>query len=141
MGKYALPESLKGKTTPEAYKRWLYRKAQAHVGRDREYGNADAIGDLYRAAIHAAVIEGGDLDAYTGEPLDWSLISKWDNEKAKEGKRDYRRKFAMMPTIDHVGDRRGKPVFKICSYRTNDAKSDMNLSEFKALCRKVLKIV
>ncbi|MCH7666911.1 MAG: hypothetical protein IH936_13415 [Acidobacteria bacterium] len=35
-------------------------------------------------AIHNAVLDGGDRDAYTGEKLDWSLISTYDNKGVQE---------------------------------------------------------
>ena len=42
-----------------------------------------------------------------------------------------------MPTVDHVGDGLGEAEFKICAWRTNDAKSDLSYPEFIELCCKV----
>jgi len=73
--KYKIPSFLTGEVDQELYERWLRRKAQAHVKRDRRRGNEAAIGEAYRDAIHSAVAESGGKDVYTGEMLDWSLIS------------------------------------------------------------------
>ncbi len=117
----------------------LQRKATAHARRDRRRGNPHARISQYKEAIHEAVLNGGDQDAYTGERLDWSLISTYDNTESQKRRRAYKKEFALLPTVDHVGDGSGSPDFVICSWRTNDSKSDLNLAEFLALCRRVLK--
>jgi hypothetical protein len=138
MRKYALPGFLQSVLTQHAYERWLSRKAIAHVKRDRKRGNQAAINEAYKLAIHQAVCSSLGADAYTGELLDWSLASKYDNEASKLGKRAYKAKFALLPTVDHVGDGLGPADFKICSWRTNDAKGDLSLSEFVELCHRVI---
>ena len=137
--KYELPDFLAGICSQEHYVRWLQRKATAHARRDRRRGNPDARISEYKQAIHEAVFRGGDRDAYTDEKLDWALISTYDNTESKKRGRAYKKGFALLPTVDHVGDGTGKPDFVICSWRTNDAKSDLSLKEFLALCRRVLK--
>ncbi|MBU4201395.1 MAG: hypothetical protein KKG09_04595 [Verrucomicrobia bacterium] len=139
MRKYPLPEVLKGKCSPEDYTHWLYNKAAAHVRRDTQRGNRIATAIIYRDAIHRAVCHGGDNDAYTGRPLRWDLIRKYDNEKSKVGKREYKKQFADLPTVDHVGDGMSNPDFKICSWRINDCKNDLTIEEFVEVCRDVLK--
>jgi hypothetical protein len=124
--------------TQEIYEHWLRRKAQAHIKRDRRRGNLAATGESYRNAIHSAVIESQGCDVYTGEKLDWSIVSQYDNDESQEKGRQYKRQFALLPTVDHVGDGTGPANFKICSWRTNDAKNDLELSEFLDLCRVVL---
>ncbi len=135
---YERPPFLLEQVTQEVYERWLRRKAQAHVKRDRRRGNETAIGEAYRVAIHSAVSESGGRDAYTGEELDWSLISKYDNDESKENGRHYKHNFALLPTVDHVGDGLGVADFKICGWRTNDAKNDLEMPAFLALCQSVL---
>jgi len=44
----------------------------------------------------------------------------------------------MLPTVDHVVDRRNDAEFVICAWKTNDAKSDLEYDDFVELCRKVL---
>ncbi len=137
--KYEIPLFLANLLTQETYDTWLRRKAQAHVKRDRKRGNSEATGKIYSTAIHSAVIESQGKDAYTGEILNWKLISQYDNKSSKKGGRSYRHKFALLPTVDHVGDGMGAPDFKICSWRTNDSKNDLSLNEFTDLCKKVLR--
>jgi hypothetical protein len=136
--KYQLPTCLIGHCEPRAYSRWLRRKAAAHRRRDRKRGNADATIEAYRVAIHAAVELSGGKDAYTGHALRWDLISKYDNEQSKAGKRAYKQSFGDLPSVDHVGDGLGAPDFRICAWRTNDAKNDLSYDEFIALCRHVI---
>jgi len=104
MRKYALPDVLKGKCSQQDYTHWVRSKAAAHVKRDKKRGNKTAAAITYRDAIHHAVCQGGDKDAYTGRPLRWDLIRTYDNEKSKVGKRDYKKELADLPTVDHVDD-------------------------------------
>ena len=77
-------------------------------------------------------------DAYTGELLDWMLISTYDNDESKIGRHTYKAKFASLPTVDHVDASATEASFKICAWRTNDAKNDLSFDDFLELCRKVL---
>jgi hypothetical protein len=136
--RYEFPECLVGKVKPEVYFRWLQRKATTHARRDRKRGNASATISRYKQAIHNAVTVSSGCDAYTGEELNWSLISQYDNEKSKKFGRSYKKELAALPTIDHVGDGLGEPDFVISSWRTNDAKHDLTIEEFLLLCEAVL---
>lgn len=89
--------------------------------------------------IHRAVVESKGRDAYTGETLEWSRISTYENEKSKSGGRHYKATFALLPTVDHVNDGTGPADFRICGWRTNDAKHDLTLPEFLDLCEKVMR--
>ena len=135
---FDLPIFLDDVLTREAYVRWLQRKAAAHVKRDRKRGNGSATVSEYKRAIHYAVCASQGRDAYTGEQLDWQLISTYDNDESKQGRREYKARFALLPTVDHIGDGTGPADFKICAWRTNDAKGDLSLEEFVALCERVL---
>jgi hypothetical protein len=135
---FELPPFLDGVITREAYVRWLQRKAAAHIRRDRKRGNTSGTVSEYKRAIHHAVCSSGGKDIYTGEQLAWGLISKYDNEESKQGRRSYKAGFALLPTVDHVGDGTGPADFKICGWRTNDAKGDLSLEEFVALCARVV---
>lgn len=138
MKKYHLPEFLRGVVTQLQYEKWLYRKAMAHVRRDRKRGNTSATNAEYKVAIHKAIQECKGVDVYTGEELDWTLLSKYDNEESKNGGREYKKRFALLPSVDHVGDGTGPAVFRICAWRTNDAKNDLSYDEFVKLCQKVI---
>lgn len=137
--RYEFSACLIDRVDPASYSRWLQRKAAAHVKRDRGRGNANATLSAYKQAIHKAVIASNERDAYTGEELNWKLISQYDNEKSKELGRSYKKELAALPTLDHVGDGLGEPDFVISSWRTNDAKHDLTLEEFLSLCAAVLK--
>ena len=134
-------------TTPieqAVYKRWLQRKTTSLVRRDRKYLQSQekdpktVVFKEYKTAIHNAVCECQGKDAYTGEALHWNLLSKYENKKAKAGKRAYKKKFALLPTVDHV-DELGIAKFKICAWRTNDAKNDLSLNELIDFCKKIIK--
>lgn len=133
-----MPKFLEGIILPEAYEKWLSRKAMAHVKRDRNRGNSTATVALYKEAIHAAVVLSEGLDAYTGERLDWTLLSKYNNEESKAGRHGYKAGFALLPTVDHVSAGATEASFRICGWRMNDAKNDLSLEAFIELCQKVL---
>jgi hypothetical protein len=135
--KHSLPTFLDGIVSSDAYHRWLTRKAAAHVKRDRKRGR-ECANASYKQAIHLAVLESNGADAYTGELLDWTLISTYKNEDSKSGRHAYKAKFALLPTVDHhQSDVPGSP-FRICAWRTNDAKNDLSFESFVQLCRRVL---
>ena len=133
-----MPKFLEGVVLPEAYERWLGRRARAHVKRDLNRGYSAATYALYKEAIHAAVILSEGRDAYTGEELDWTLLSKYNNEKSKAGRHGYKAGFALLPSVDHVSAGATEASFRICSWRTNDAKNDLSHEAFVELCKKVL---
>ena len=137
--RYEFPICLADQVEPAVYFRWLQRKAAAHVKRDRKRGNGNAAISAYKHAIHQAVVTSKGRDFYTGEELNWQLISQYDNEKSKALGRSYKKDLAALPTVDHVGDGLGNPDFVISSWRTNDAKHDLTLEEFLSLCTVVLK--
>lgn len=134
---YEVPECIRGQCSQAKYSKWLRAKASAHVRRDRKRKRLCTVA-IYKAAIHAAVECGGDLDHYTGEKLDWSLVSTFNNAAAVEGRVKYKKSFALLPTLDHTEDENGQPKFVMCSWRVNDMKSDMNEAEFFDLCERVL---
>lgn len=79
------------------------------------------------------------MDFYTGEPLDWTLVSRYDNEASRNGRAKYKKILAYLPTIDHTMDHDGRPKFVICAWYVNDAKSDLSTQEFYNLCERVLR--
>ena len=138
MRKYQLTLKMSELVEQPVYEKWLHRKAMAHIKRDRARGNTVSTNEDYKLAIHKAVCESEGKDAYTNEDLDWSLLSKYNNEESKKFGRAYKKQFALLPSVDHVDDGKGAADFKICGWRTNDAKNDMNLQEFIELCKKVV---
>jgi hypothetical protein len=101
-------------------------------------GNSTATREVYRRAIHNAVLKSGGRDAYTGEQLNWSQIGTYDNAQSRTLRRAYKASFALLPTVDHDGDGLGPADFEICGWCTNDAKNDLTHAAFVALCRKVV---
>jgi hypothetical protein len=136
--KHTMPAFLSESVSAEAYERWLTRKAAAHVKRDRKRSHSGVTQSLYKEAIHAAVVLSNGKDAYTGEALDWHLISKYDNEESKNGRHSYKSGFALLPTVDHVSAGATEASFRICSWRANDAKNDLSVEDFLNLCERVL---
>jgi hypothetical protein len=136
--KYSLPSSLAGIVPEAVYRRWLQRKAQAHCARDKKRGYKSASVSTYKAAIHGAVEASGGRDHYTGELMDWTLISKYQNSESKLHRHKYKAKFALLPTVDHLLAGHDSGEFVICAWRTNDAKNDLSAAEFIALCRRVV---
>lgn len=141
MRKYQLPKFLEGTVSQANYEKWLSGRSMAHFRRDKKRGNSKITNENYKKSIHKAVEECDGYDAYTYEQLDWTLISKYDNKESKKGGREYKSKFALLPSVDHVGDGTGSADFKICAWRTNDSKSDLSYDEFIILCRKVIAAV
>ena len=124
-------------TSQELYSRWLRRRASAHAKRDRARGHSCSV-SAYKDAIHQAVVVSKGRDSYTGESLDWSLLSTYDNEASKNGKHLYKAKFALLPTVDHFEASSKIVSFKVCAWRTNDAKNDLSHKDFVDLCKRVL---
>lgn len=137
--RYFLPECLAGRCEGPAYTRWLRGRAVAHVLRDRKRKVEGVTVAGYKKAIYEAVCSGGDADYYTGEPLNWKLISTYRNPESAAGRTKYKAQFAQLPTVDHTLDDEGNPKFVICPWRVNDAKGDLSLAEFYALCESVLR--
>lgn len=135
--KYMIPVFLNAEVTAGAYERWLHRKANAHVVRDRNRRRSCSVA-RYKEAIHRAVVLSEGKDAYTGEPLAWKLISTYRNEDSKSGRHAYKAGFALLPTVDHAMADAHDEDFRICGWRTNDAKNDLSLADFLAVCKAVL---
>jgi len=135
---HAFPAFLVGRVDPLVYERWLARKAEAHLKRDRKRGYEGISGSSYRNEIHKAVLASEGRDFYTGEELDWSLLSKYNNKDSLAGKHAYKARFALLPTVDHIESARENSGFRICGWRTNDSKHDLTHEEFIHLCKLVL---
>jgi hypothetical protein len=135
----SLPPFLEGVISSDVYSHWLSRKASAHARRDQKrFSNNWTSGGGYRDAIHKAVLASEGRDYYTGEPLDWTLLSTYNNESSKAGKHAYKAQFALLPTVDHERADDPKTEFRICAWRTNDAKHDLSLEQFVDLCKLIV---
>jgi hypothetical protein len=133
---YPLPEFLLGRCTPHVYHKWLLNKADTLLKSDKKKKRPYALvatKAVYKKEIHEAVKRSLPYDPYTGENLEWELISQWDT--SHEQPEGYRKKFALMPTIDHINPAEFR--FGICSWKSNVAKSDMTPDEFIRLCETI----
>ncbi len=113
---YSLPSVLEGKCDEGAYLKWLTNKKNAHARRKNlqcRLGNA-------KLAIHRAVEDHDGRDPYTGRPLRWDLINTYRNEESKREGRDYRRKNADLPTVDHI-------VLNSCTIESTRNSNPVNL--------------
>jgi hypothetical protein len=132
-----MPAFLEGRCTPETYSKWLRVKADYLLERDKKRHKpyaAAATQRTYAEKIHQAVAENGMCDPYTGDRLAWELIGSWDT--SHEQPEGYKRKFALMPTVDHKTP--DALDFEICAWITNECKTDLGPEEFVEFCRKVV---
>ena len=118
-----LPPAWLQKIGHDTYKRYLNRKANALMRRDRKRGGSYTVRQAMDA-IHQAFWESDGIDPYDGMEMKGELLGTYSNEASKERRGEYKREFARLPTVDHVY---GKPdlAFEIVSWQTNDAKGDM----------------
>ena len=123
---------------PEDYRHWLDSKAQSHVRRDGRRGKKSTKSE-YKKAIHKAVQCSRGMDFYTGEQLKWCLVGEYDPQDAQTGGVEYRRDFALLPTVDHEDPTSETTTLRICGLQTNDCKSDLTLEELKEFCEKILR--
>ena len=114
----------------------LQRKAVAVTRRDKRRDGKYSVKEAIEA-IHEAFHRCNGFDPYDGSKLDPELLGEYKNKDAKAQGAAYKRRFAMLPTVDHVT---AKPVpdFEIVSWQTNDAKGDMPPKEFIDYCRRVV---
>ena len=102
-------------------------------------GNVTAIGEVSREAIRSvwrakdATLIPANLS--TGSSSANTIMTD-QRHRVRKYKRDFAR--ASSPTVDHVSDGLGSANFKICGWRTNDTKNDLEMSEFLSVCRAVL---
>jgi len=135
---YVPPDFLAGRCDKTVYYKWLKVKANTLLKRDRKRGKPYALTvdqSVYMEKIHAAVIKCGERDPYTGDYLEWEKIGTWDTSVHHPD--GYKRTFALMPTVDHIDP--GALEFEICSWISNDCKSDLLPEELVAFCEKVTK--
>ena len=84
------------------------------------------------------MVRTGLCDPYTGEELRWDLIGTWDDDIVHTDSSEYKRKYALMPTVDHIDPEATTLGLEICSGLVNECKSDSNPAEFVEFCGKVV---
>jgi hypothetical protein len=141
--KYILPDFLQGVISLDVYKNWLDHRADEIYMRDRKRKCPYALNgskQLYKEAIHQAVLGNGRTDPFTGDILRWDLIGKWVNsgKDLADLSDEQRREFALLPTVDHIDPASEAPEFEICSFEINKCKSDLDPVEFVELCKRIV---
>jgi hypothetical protein len=150
--KYPLPPCLAGVCSAPKYHKWLTCKADQLQKRDkklnRPYAQKLSQAD-YKMKIHEAVMKNDGFDPYTGDPLRWDLIGKWDDNQESPLKacrsfpgstryRAMKREFFLLPVIDHVDPDASNLEMEIVSWIVNEGKSRMTPEEYIRLCAKVI---
>lgn len=120
------------------YSKLLQKKAVAVTRRDKKRGGTYSVREAIEA-IDKAFHRCDGCDPYDGSKLNPRLLGEYKNEAAKADGANYKRRFALLPTIDHV-TAKPEPDFEIVSWQTNDAKGDMPPKEFIDFCRRVIEI-
>ena len=122
----------------EDYSDLIRKKAVAVTRRDKRRDGKYSVKEAIEA-IHQAFHRCNGFDPYDGSKLNPKLLGEYKNEDAKAEGAAHKRRFAMLPTVDHV-KAEPEPDFEIVSWQTNDAKGDMPPEEFIAYCRRVVQI-
>jgi hypothetical protein len=136
--KWRIPDCLKPTVSDEeVFRKWLNRKAASVRKRDRKRNVPVVSLSMTKQAIVAAIERSGGRDFYTGEALHWHLISKWAGAEQGTSASVYRRRFWMLPSVDHDFTNPAEPAYHICSWRMNDSKNDQSVDEFLELATKV----
>ena len=120
------------------YSDLIRKKAEVVNRRDKKRGGKYSVKEAIEA-IHQAFHRCNGFDPYDGSKLNPKLLGEYKNEDAKAEGAVHKRRFAMLPTADHV-TAEPVPDFEIVSWQTNDAKGDMPPEEFIAYCRRVVQV-
>ena len=139
--RFSLPDFLIGIVSEIILNHWIDERGKSLRKRDLKnkkcfassYSRMD-----YKNKIYEAILKTGLFDPYTGDKIDYSLICKWNSKLAEEGKLEYKKLFAMLPSVDHKDPDATVLEFEICTWKTNECKSNFNPEEFIAFCSKVL---
>jgi len=138
---YFLPDFLQGRITGVWYNRWLTRKAKYIIAEDRKKHRPcaqNATAQQYKGLIHAAVWNSGRFDPFTGDTLGWELVCTWDDANVKNPDPGLMKRYALLPTVDHIDQYAITPAFEICSWLVNRCKADQTPEEFVAMCERIV---
>ena len=126
-----LPPFLEEVVPLEIYKKWLKRQADRHFKRDNIRWGKRSSREGYQGMIHEAVLRSEGVDAFTGQPMDWKLISQY---RAGHKRANYRN----LPTVDHTFSPPDHLTFEICSWTVNDCKNDLTVEQWLVLLENIL---
>jgi hypothetical protein len=132
---YSLPPFLEGVISVTDYRHWLENRGtvlrQTDIKLKRPYAKLNST-MAYKQKIHQAVLDGGQFDPYTGEKINWGLISR---EKTLNNVNFIDSGYAMHPAVDHINPE--EFGFEICTWISNESKTCMTSDQFVDFCRKV----
>jgi len=138
MEKYLLPKFLKNILSPKDYRKWLENRANALHRRDKANNKAIGPRSKYKELINKAVCRDTNVCHHTGWIMDWSLINLLDDKEAQAKRNGYKRKFDMLPTVDHEWN--GKNYdFSICCWIIHDIKNNLSMPELIDVCGAVVR--
>jgi hypothetical protein len=139
--KYLLPDFLQGRCSLATYRKWLYVRARELFNKDllrkKPYALTGNV-PFYKMLIHQAVNNGGQTDPFTGDSLKWELIGTWNSSVSTSHDPGVLKKFALLPTVDHVDPASHVLEFEICSFDVNKCKSSLDPADFISLCGKIV---
>jgi hypothetical protein len=132
---------LQGRCSLATYKKWLYVRARELFNKDRlrkkPYALTGSV-PFYKMLIHQAVNRGGQTDPFTADSLKWELIGTWNSSIPTSHDPAIMKKFALLPTVDHIDPASDELEFEICSFEINKCKSSLNPADFVALCERIV---
>ena len=74
------------KSDSDTYKRWLNRKANSRMKRDRKRGGTYRVKEAMDA-INEEMNRSDGIDPYVGNPMDSELLGAYNNTQSKERRR------------------------------------------------------
>ncbi len=137
--KYLLPDFLKNVCSEEVYWRWLGRESSRFLKNDLQYRIKTISRLEYKDAIHNAVLKYKDVDAYTGQILNWKLLGKFDSKMAREHGLSYKTLYSDIPTASLLKGGAGHTKIVICAWVVEECKGDLSFKEFSQICVAVTK--
>jgi putative endonuclease len=142
--KYPCPSYLVEIFPGPLFAAYLKIRARNLRNRDKKRGKPVALKFTvaqYREQLYNAIVNGGRTDPYTGDAIDWTLVKDWDASldtvmgDQKVG--DFNKALYMSPAVDHVDPDSDDLELEICTWIVNACKSELNPTDFIALCVKV----
>ena len=136
---YFLPDYLEGRCVLAEFRKWMFMKAETLLVRDRRINRPYAVNGrmlLYKKMLYEASLH-GEFDPFTGEALQWELIRTWDPTKKDPDATNFK-KYALLPTADHIDPASDILRLEICSWKSNACKGNLNPQEFVDLCKRVV---
>ena len=121
------------------YLKWLARESSRFFNNDMKHKIKSISRLEYKDAIHKAVLKNKDIDAFTGNLLNWKLLGKYDSKMAREHGRSYKVLYGDIPTATLINGGAGHTNISICAWKVDECKGELNFNEFSEICNAVSK--